>query len=128
LVAAYHKVSTPIEFAQSIENYKVFGEKISRLIAIFVPFLEISVGLFLLLGIWLNETLILTVLLYFIFDVMILQAYFRDLDISCGCFGVSDESTIGFRKFGENLFLTFLSIYGYFQFKIKSQHEKLKLF
>jgi uncharacterized membrane protein YphA (DoxX/SURF4 family) len=112
LWAAFYKLNAPAEFAQSLENYKVFDERISRFIAVFIPFLEVILGIFLIFGIWLKETFILTVLLYIIFDIMIFQAYLRDLDISCGCFSSSSSSPIGVAKFGENFLLTFLAVFG----------------
>jgi len=45
---------------------------------VLIPVLEALLGLMLLTRFWLKEALILTWLFYLIFDIMILQAYFRD--------------------------------------------------
>lgn len=113
LFAAWYKILTPLQFAHSIENYQIVGQKLSYLSAIFIPALEIVIGILLISGVWLKEAFLLTLFLYFIFDVMISQAYFRGLDISCGCFNPSGTSPIGIAKFVENFVLTLMAAIGY---------------
>ncbi len=110
--AAWGKVWAPWSFAEAVQNYKIVGPLISRWIAVVVPLLEIIIGILLIGGIWAKEALILTVGLFFVFDAMILQAYFRGLSISCGCFHPSDASPIDTWKFIENAGLTFAAIWG----------------
>ena len=106
------KLSAPREFAIIIENYQVFGKLLSVWGAILIPALEFIVGLMLILGIWVKEAWIITVLLYLVFDIMLVQAYIRGLDISCGCFNLSESSPIGFWKILENFILTSLAFWG----------------
>ncbi len=110
LIAAYPKLAAPQEFVTSIENYKVFGTLPSRWIAVFIPVLECVVAILLLSGLWVKEALLLTVGLFLAFDAMILQAWIRGLDISCGCFSQNSESPIDFWKMLENLVYTGLSM------------------
>ena len=110
--AACSKIIAPLEFAGSIENYRVFGILLSRWGAVFLPFFELIVGLMLIFGFWLREAFWLTVVLFLVFDVMIAQAYFRGLDISCGCFSPGDVLPIDLVKIIENILLTALSIIG----------------
>ena len=106
------KISAPHEFAIAIENYQVFGKLLSKWGAILIPALEFTIGLMLIIGIWVKESWIITISLYIVFDIMILQAYIRGLDISCGCFDLSESSPIGFWKIFENFILTSLAFWG----------------
>jgi formate-dependent nitrite reductase membrane component NrfD len=110
LISATLKLSEPAVFAQSIVNYQVFGFILSQWGAVLIPVLEILLGMMLLTRLWLKEALILTLGLYLIFDVMILQAYFRGLDVACGCFNPADQSPIDVYKLIENFLLTTLSV------------------
>jgi putative oxidoreductase len=125
VISAALKLSSPADFAQSILNYRIFGIILSHWGAVMIPALEAIVGIMLLTGFWLKETLILTVSLYLIFDIMILQAFFRELDVACGCFNPLDTTPIDIYKLTENFVLTILAIlsiflYGKIQLKEKS--------
>jgi uncharacterized membrane protein YphA (DoxX/SURF4 family) len=109
LISAALKLASPVEFAQSISNYQVFGLIFSQWGAVLIPALEAILGIMLLSRFWLKETFILTLGLYLIFDVMILQAYFRGLNVACGCFNPADQNPIDIYKLIENCVLTTLS-------------------
>ena len=104
--SAYAKLQDPIGFADSIHNYRVFGLIISNWSAVLVPPLELLLGILLITGKWLEESLLLTLGLYFIFDVMVIQALIRGLDISCGCFSPANSGRVDITKIIENLFLS----------------------
>ncbi len=74
-------------FADDIYNYRLFPEFIINLAAVFMPFFEINLGLFIIIGLWLKETTMLVLLSLLSFIIMISSALIRGLDISCGCFG-----------------------------------------
>jgi len=110
LVSAALKLAAPVVFAQSISNYRIFGLILSHWGAVLIPVLEALLGLMLITRFWLKEALILTLVLYLIFDIMILQAYFRGLDVACGCFNPADQSPIDGYKLIENFLFTTLSV------------------
>jgi len=114
LISAALKLSVPVNFAQSILNYQIFGIVLSHWGAVLIPALEAVVGILLLSRFWLKETLILTLSLYLIFDAMILQAFFRGLNVACGCFNPTDENPIDVYKLAENFLLTILAFLGVF--------------
>ena len=119
LIAAFGKLSAPGEFAQSILNYRVFGEWLSNWIAVILPPLEFILGIFFIFGIWLETSFLLALGLYLVFDLMILQAYFRHLDIMCGCFGSAAAAGIGLQKIVENSVLTVLAVWGWWVIRKK---------
>ncbi len=120
LWAAYGKIVNPQAFVIAVENYQIFSLRISRWIAIGLPFMELLIGLFLIAGFWLKESFILTIILYLGFDAMILQAYFRGLDLNCGCFSTSGGTPIDIFKIIENAFLTGAAFLGFFLYKKRS--------
>jgi uncharacterized membrane protein YphA (DoxX/SURF4 family) len=112
LISSYYKLVNPQDFAESIKNYEIFGDIIVYWGTITIPALELIIGLMLISGFWLSEVFLVTLGLYIIFDFMLVQAYLRGLDISCGCFSPADVSLINVWKFIENAILTFLAIFG----------------
>ena len=126
LISSYSKLKDPIGFVQAIENYKIFGALLSRWGAIFIPALEFILAILLITGRWMKETFIITAALFTIFDVMIIQAYLRGLDISCGCFG-SSHSPIDIWKFVENGMFTALAITGLIYYLPGNVSSELKI-
>lgn len=118
------KLLHPQDFAEVIVNYKVFGSYFSQWGAVLVPMLELLLGLMLISGFWLREAFLFTAVLYIAFDILIIQALLRGLDISCGCFTSAASGPIDFIKILENLGLTSLVLLGLFlHLKPKSEPE-----
>jgi len=107
--ASLDKILHPSDFAQMTENYRVIGKDLSNWVAVFIPYLEIVVGLLLLAGIWLDAASMINMILMFVFFVLVLQAYFRGLDISCGCYSVEEGHVIGPVKLLTNFIYVLLS-------------------
>jgi uncharacterized membrane protein YphA (DoxX/SURF4 family) len=110
IVASIDKIRHPYPFADVVENYHVLGEGLSRWAAVWVPYLEAIVGVLLILGVWLDEAVLMSFFLMGVFFSMVTQAYLRGLDIRCGCFFVEGDSTIGLMKVGENLLFVCFSV------------------
>lgn len=111
LIASIDKMMHPFEFAQAVENYRVVGEGMSYWVAVWLPYLEASIGLFLILGLWMDAATLMNALLMILFLFMVAQAYIRHLDIRCGCFTVQGEaSSIGIWKIMQNGLFAGLSI------------------
>jgi uncharacterized membrane protein YphA (DoxX/SURF4 family) len=81
-------------FAFQVESYKVLGAAGSSLVAHTLPFVEIVLGLLLLIGwkfrIW--AAMVTAILLGFL--TLVTRAYLLHMDINCGCFGVPEPLTI----------------------------------
>ena len=81
------KVLDPLDFAQDIRNYRLVGQSLSFAAAIFLPWLEILAGAFLIAGVWRRgAALVISGLLVF-FIVLTVVTMIRGLDVDCGCFG-----------------------------------------
>lgn len=86
IVASLDKIENPGQFARNIANYRLLPYEFTDGVAIVLPWLEITTGSLLVLGVWTRANALLagSMLLVFIFAVS--QALWRQLDISCGCF------------------------------------------
>jgi uncharacterized membrane protein YphA (DoxX/SURF4 family) len=80
-------------FAQQVESYKMISAEASRLVAHTLPFLEIVLGLLLLIGwrlrIWAAAISVIMVG----FLAVVTRAYLLHMDINCGCFGTPEKLT-----------------------------------
>jgi hypothetical protein len=111
LYSAYSKLNKPLAFSESIYNYQLFGMVLSGWAAVIVPVLEGILGIGLITGLWLHESLLLTAALYIVFDLMIFQALIRGLDIDCGCFSPGDSEPIDIYKILQNIILTTMAFW-----------------
>lgn len=95
-------------FRDEISNYRlgVFYWLVHPA-AIVLPWLEIVVGLVLISGVWVVESLAIHWGLLVVFNVMIGVAMFRGLDIRCGC---GTDSPVGWLKLIENVGLAAIGV------------------
>jgi uncharacterized membrane protein YphA (DoxX/SURF4 family) len=81
-------------FAFQVESYKVLSAEGASLVAHTLPFVEIVLGLLLLIGwrlrIW--ATMVSAILVGFL--CVVTRAYLLHMDINCGCFGTPEPLTI----------------------------------
>jgi len=87
--ASYDKILHPEAFAEAVFNYQLLPDFLINLTAIVLPWVELMLGLFLLIGIWIPGAAALSTLLLTTFMAAILFNFARGLDISCGCFSTS---------------------------------------
>lgn len=92
IYASAHKILNPAEFAVSVRNYMIIPPAWSNLVALTLPWVEIAVGLFLVLGIQTKPSALLTTGMLGVFLAAIIYAYSIGLDIDCGCFGSASSS------------------------------------
>jgi uncharacterized membrane protein YphA (DoxX/SURF4 family) len=80
-------------FAQQVESYKMISPEASQVVAHTLPFVEIVLGLLLLIGwrlrIW--TTAITVIMVGFL--AVVTRAYLLHMDINCGCFGAPEKLT-----------------------------------
>jgi putative oxidoreductase len=93
LFAAITKLVDPSAFAQQIANYQLTPWPATAGLSVFLPALELCVGIGLLLGRWESGALVWVAILLTMFSGALLSAIVRGLSIDCGCFGRSIENT-----------------------------------
>ncbi|CAN2238550.1 COG2259 Predicted membrane protein [actinobacterium SCGC AAA044-D11] len=87
LVAGALKVTDPYASATSVRAYQILPVDIANFLGFVLPFAEVALGIFLVVGIWVRWTAVLGSALMVIFIVAIAQAWIRGISLDCGCFG-----------------------------------------
>ena len=95
VVAGALKVADPAKFALDVSHYRLVPYELINLVAILLPWIEITSGLFVLAGIWLRAAALVITSLTVVFLVLIVSALARGLNIECGCFGTVGGKHIG---------------------------------
>ena len=116
IAASFHKIIDPAEFAKIIYGYKLFPSEVINLFAILLPFIELTCGVALILGIWPRSAAIVINGMLFAFIIAISINLIRGHEFDCGCFsfGEGQKSLTGFDLlvrdliwFSTGLFLIF---------------------
>ena len=98
IYASLDKIADPYTFSKAISTYEFSSllglSSLNNLLALILPWLELILGVLLIVGIYTDEAINLIIILMIFFIAMLSQAYFRGLELTdCGC-GLND-STIG---------------------------------
>ena len=89
VVAAWPKIVDPPSFAHMIYNYRLLPAGLINITALVMPWVEILVGLALILGVWTRPARTIVALMLVMFIIAISINLLRDNAIDCGCFDVS---------------------------------------
>ncbi len=87
LVSGTSKAIDPDQTIVAVRAYNVLSRGAVDIVAAVLPFLEIAIGLLLLLGIGTRLVAVGSALLLLMFVAGVAQAWARGLSIECGCFG-----------------------------------------
>ena len=80
-------------FQQQVESYKMLSPETASALAHTLPFVEIVVGLMLLIGWKLRIWATMVSLIMVGFLGVVTRAYLLHMDINCGCFGTPEKLT-----------------------------------
>ena len=87
IYAGATKVGHPLTAERAVQAYEIFPMGLAGLIGQALPFVEIVLGVLLVLGLFTRPVAIVSTLLLLAFVAGISQAWARGLTIDCGCFG-----------------------------------------
>lgn len=89
IVSGFEKLISPSEnFLYVLQAYAVFPDVIARAASVVFPWIELGVGVFLALGLWLRPAVFVLACMSGSLIMLVAQAIIRRLPIdSCGCFG-----------------------------------------
>ena len=111
IYASYDKILHPKAFAEVIYNYQILPAGLINVTAIFLPWLEILMGIFLIMGFWMPGTVIWCNTLLVVYIGALWFNLARGIDVNCGCFSTSKGSSISIETIlWDAAFLT-LSVY-----------------
>ena len=102
IIASIDKIIDPAGFARDISNYHFVPFGFENIIAIILPWLELFIGLGLILGVMVDGASVISGILLILFIILIFQATIRGFNIDCGC-GLKEGELVGWRKIFEDL-------------------------
>jgi len=109
--ASTDKIAHPGEFAEMINNYRILPLFTVNIVAIILPWIELLCGLLLISGIFTRSSALLISGLLVVFTAAMLASVLRGLDISCGCFSVTAESSkVGLKRLIEDIVMLVMSM------------------
>jgi len=86
IYASLHKINFPAEFADNIAGYLIVPYWLVNPLAVFMPWLELVCGLFLLPGVRVRAAALLIGGMLVMFTLAVIVALIQDTPIGCGCF------------------------------------------
>ena len=80
-------------FTQVVRSYDVVPEPLAAPFALALPWIEVSIGLCLVIGLWIRYSAMIVMLLIMSFIGALAWGLYLGLDVPCGCFGYDSDST-----------------------------------
>jgi uncharacterized membrane protein YphA (DoxX/SURF4 family) len=91
LAAGGLKVFKPTDSANAVAAYKLIPTELAHLIGYALPWLEVAIGLLLIVGFMVRPAAVLSGLIMIVFISAIASVWARGMLIDCGCFGGGGE-------------------------------------
>ena len=98
-IAGYLKVGTLDKSQMAVRAYELLPISLANLIGLLLPYVEIGIGLLLILGVYTRISAALGGAIMVVFIIAIAQAWARGLTIDCGCFGGGGQVAAGETKY-----------------------------
>ena len=114
IYASFDKILHPALFAKIVYNYQILPDGLINSTAVVLPWLEFIMGIFFIIGFWMPGTVVLSNILLLSYLGALLFNVARGLDISCGCFSTSTESSINIWYVLWDASFLLLSVYLFF--------------
>lgn len=92
LAACWYKIQEPAVFALSVATYQILPLSLINLMAIALPWIELVVGLSLVIGFKSRACALCCAGMLCTFIIAISSALYFDLRLSCGCFASADAA------------------------------------
>ena len=109
IYASIYKIQFPPHFARGVLNYEFFPFWLVNFIAITIPWVELIVGVFLVVGLFTRASNLIALGMFCVFFVLISWVLYWGLEIDCGCFSKALEGHLidGSYLFRDGLFVLF---------------------
>ncbi len=124
IIFAVGKIATPLDFAKSISNYDILPFFLVNITAIVLPWIELIAGIFLIFGIKIKANSLLIGVMLLVFNLAIIIAWARGLNIDCGCSANVADQKVGWEKLLENFGLIALLILLFFKTNYNFSFDK----
>ena len=110
IVAGASKIGHGAEFAAQIAGFRILPQPVIAPMALALPFLEVLLGGYLVLGLFTRTAGWIAVLLLALFDGAIASAVIRGMTVSCGCFGPNDKTETTWAEVARDAIVVALAV------------------
>ncbi len=110
VVAGASKVGHGTLFAAQIAGFRLLPEGIIAPLAVILPFLEILLGGYLIVGFFTRIAGWVAVVMLALFDLAIASAVVRGMSVSCGCFGPNDTTVTTWAEVARDAVFVVLAL------------------
>ncbi|HEY6007078.1 MAG TPA: MauE/DoxX family redox-associated membrane protein [Geobacteraceae bacterium] len=115
LYAGVPKILDPVGFAGNVAAYRLLPYFYDYVVAAVFPWLEVTCGILLVIGLRVRAAAMLLLLLDLVFIGVISSAIVRGLDIDCGCFRPGGGSASPWMALGRDLLILCLAAVVFWQ-------------
>jgi uncharacterized membrane protein YphA (DoxX/SURF4 family) len=103
LIAGGLKAFNPYSAGAAVRAYEIFPVDLATVIGQILPWLEIGLGVLLILGVFTRAAAVASAVLFLAFIAGISSAWARGLTIDCGCFGGGGSVAPGETKYVQEI-------------------------
>lgn len=103
IYAGWLKAFNPYSAGAAVRAYRLFPNDLATIIGQTLPWIEIGLGLLLVLGLFVRISAVISILLFLAFIAGIASAWARGLTIDCGCFGGGGQVAPGETKYLQEI-------------------------
>jgi uncharacterized membrane protein YphA (DoxX/SURF4 family) len=86
------KIGHASDLASTIAGFRILPEPIIRPMAIGLPFFELGLGIYVLIGLYTRVAALIAFVEFAVFAAAVASVVIRGIPIACGCFGPADTS------------------------------------
>jgi uncharacterized membrane protein YphA (DoxX/SURF4 family) len=105
IFASVPKILNPAEFSRTVYYYRLLPAQAVNFIAITLPWVELLVGILLVIGLKVRGAAFVAAGSLVVFTVAMITALARGLNIDCGCFSAAGGHGVDARRIIEDLVL-----------------------
>lgn len=110
ITSSWFKIQFPFEFLSSVYEYQLLGRNSGLLLAMFLPYFELTIGVLLIINLFTLEALFCVVISCLFFVIAQIWAIIIGLEISCACFSSSAADHVNYFTVGRTFGLLTLGI------------------
>lgn len=110
LIAGALKIGHFDLFASQIAGFQLLPHPVIAPLALLLPFVEVLLGAYLIIGLFTRAAAWLAALQLAIFSAAIASAVVRGISTSCGCFGPTDATMTSWPEVARDAGLTVLAM------------------
>jgi uncharacterized membrane protein YphA (DoxX/SURF4 family) len=125
IYASLGKIAFPREFANIVIKYRILPEKLAIYFAFLLPWVELILGIFLVIGLYVRESVLALASLLLVFMAAMIIGSLNGTLNSCGCFSIKPSHP-------ESLFLMLtrdiLLLFGFLILYINLNYSRISLY